>query len=80
MLSDSQSKTIHKIQQEFEDNKWCGMGVTQIKKWFNQFQKGCTLVKIEHHSRRPQTAQNAAVVARIESGNGRSPFDHKRDW
>ena len=35
-LSDSQSKTIHKIQQVFGED---AMGVTQIKEWFNRFKK-----------------------------------------
>ena len=63
-LGDSQSETIHKIQQVFGDD---AMGETQIKEWFNRFKNGRTSVESEQRSGRPQTARNAAVVERVEN-------------
>lgn len=65
-VGDSQSKTIHKIQEVLRGN---AMDVTQIKEWFNQFKNGHTSVESDKRSGRPQTAQNAAVVESGKPGN-----------
>ena len=63
-LGNSQSVTVRKIQQVFGDD---AMGVTQIKEWFNRFRNGRTSVESDERSGRPQTARNAAIVARVEN-------------
>ena len=61
-LGDSQSETIHNIQQVFGED---AMGVTQIKEWFNRFKDGRTSTESDQRSGRPQTARSAAVVERV---------------
>ncbi|GFT00220.1 HTH_48 domain-containing protein [Nephila pilipes] len=63
-LGDSQSQTIRKIQQVFgEDAK----GVTQIKEGFHRFKDSRTSADSEQRCGRPQTAQSAANVERVQN-------------
>nr|XP_015907422.1 uncharacterized protein LOC107439368 [Parasteatoda tepidariorum] len=63
-LSDSQSQTIRKIQQVFGEE---AMGVTQIKERFNRFKDDRTSAESEQRCGRPQTAQSAVNVERLEN-------------
>ncbi|GFX32561.1 protein GVQW3 [Trichonephila clavipes] len=62
-LGDSQSQTIRKIQHVFGED---AMVVTQIKEWFNRFKYVCISVESEQHCGKPQTAQSAAKVNRVQ--------------
>jgi len=61
-LGDSQVETIRKIQRVFGDD---GMGITHIKKWYNRFKDGGTLVERNARSGRPSTSRNDELIDQV---------------
>jgi hypothetical protein len=63
-LGDTQSETIHKIQQAFgNDAVW----VTQINEWYNWFKNGRTSVESDQRTGRPSTSRNPDVINKVRS-------------
>ena len=44
-----------------------GMGITQIKEWYNQFRDGHTLVESDAHFGRPSTSQNDELIDQVQT-------------
>ena len=44
-----------------------GMGITQIKEWYNQFKDGRTLVESDARSGRPSTSRNYELIDQVRT-------------
>jgi len=57
-------ETIWKIQRVFGDD---GLGITQIKEWYNRLKNGRTSVESDARSGRPSTSQNDALIDKVRT-------------
>jgi histone-lysine N-methyltransferase SETMAR len=44
-----------------------GMGITQIKEWYNQFKDGRTSVESDARSGRPSTSRNVELIDQVQT-------------